>query len=350
MSTTDVIVPCYNYGHYLRACVESVLNQAGVDVRVLILDDASPDHTPEVAEELCRDSRVEYRRHKHNCGHIDTFNEGIEWAKADYTVLLSADDLLVPGALSRAAGILDAHPQVGFVHGRQMVFKTEPGPTASLGDVVEAPYCIESGEEYIEARCTAADNPVATPTVVVRTALQHEIGGYRKSLPHTADMELWLRFAIRGPIAWVDAHQACKRLHASNMQYQFTESLGDLKQREAAIDSFLAEHECRLKEVERLRALAKRTLATQWFWAGSRAFDRGELVTCAECLEYGTHLFPALSATPEWSRLQWKRRLGHPLWGIFRPLFDRLRGRIDSSTSSHLGGKTILYGHNRGDN
>ena len=44
-----MIVPCYRYGHYLRQCVESVLSQSHGDLRVLIIDDASPDHTEEVA-------------------------------------------------------------------------------------------------------------------------------------------------------------------------------------------------------------------------------------------------------------------------------------------------------------
>ncbi len=48
MSFVDVIVPCYRYGHFLRECVESVLEQE-VNVRVLIIDDASPDDTAEVA-------------------------------------------------------------------------------------------------------------------------------------------------------------------------------------------------------------------------------------------------------------------------------------------------------------
>src|SRR6266436_2977703 len=84
MSRVNVIVPCYNYGHYLRECVESVLSQEGVDVRVMIIDDCSPDNTPQVAAELMsRDSRIEYRRHEKNIGHIATYNEGLEWASGD---------------------------------------------------------------------------------------------------------------------------------------------------------------------------------------------------------------------------------------------------------------------------
>src|SRR4051812_8374346 len=100
MSRVDVITPCYKYGRFLRRCVQSALDQQGVDVRVLILDDASPDNTPDVAAELLKeDSRVQYRRHAVNQGHIATYNEGLNWASGDYLLLLGADDLLTPGAL-----------------------------------------------------------------------------------------------------------------------------------------------------------------------------------------------------------------------------------------------------------
>ena len=61
MSSVDVIEPCYRSAHFLRKCVESMLSQQGVDVRVLILDDASPDSTSEVGAALASaDERVTY--------------------------------------------------------------------------------------------------------------------------------------------------------------------------------------------------------------------------------------------------------------------------------------------------
>jgi len=46
VSSVDVVIPCYNYARFLSRCVDSVLQQQGVDVRVLIIDDASSDDTP----------------------------------------------------------------------------------------------------------------------------------------------------------------------------------------------------------------------------------------------------------------------------------------------------------------
>src|ERR1700738_1157211 len=127
LSTVDVVIPCYNYARYLRGCVQSVLSQPGVDVRVLVIDDASSDETPELGLELAAsDSRVNFRRHDTNKGHIATYNEGlIDWSTADYTVLLSADDLLAPGSLSRAVGIMDGNANIGMVYGSTVHFERE---------------------------------------------------------------------------------------------------------------------------------------------------------------------------------------------------------------------------------
>jgi glycosyltransferase involved in cell wall biosynthesis len=124
MSSVSVVVPCYRYGRYLEESVGSVLDQEGVDVRVLVIDDASGDDSPDVAREIAsRDPRVEVSVHAANRGHIGTYNEGLlDWASGDYTVLLSADDRLAPGALKRATELLDAHPNVGFAYGNVLWF------------------------------------------------------------------------------------------------------------------------------------------------------------------------------------------------------------------------------------
>src|ERR687887_420932 len=117
--TVSVVIPCYRYGRFLPDCVRSVLDQEGVDVRVLIIDDASPDDSAQVALRLAaEDERVEVRVHEVNKGHIATYNEGLlEWADGDYSVLISADDLLTPGSLARATAVMEAHPSVGLVYG-----------------------------------------------------------------------------------------------------------------------------------------------------------------------------------------------------------------------------------------
>ena len=268
----DIIIPCYNYGRYLGDCVQSILSQPGVDIRVLIIDDASSDNTPAVSDNLAsQDSRLLYRRHTVNQGHINTYNEGFAWASSDYVMLLSADDLLASGALQRAARVMDAHPNVGLVCGRQISFAESPPVAAAFSDT-NFEYRVQSGAEYMESACATASNPMTTATAMMRTSLLHSIGGFDQSLPHTADMEMWLRLAARSSVAWIDSLQAFKRRHQTNMQYQYlATALGDLKGRPAAFMSFFAKDGDLLQEQHRLSSLARSRLGYDAFWAASGA-------------------------------------------------------------------------------
>jgi hypothetical protein len=328
MSQVDVIVPCYNYGHFLRGCVESVLAQQGVNVRVLIIDDASPDHTAEVGAALAaQDGRVEFRRHATNRGHIDTYNEGLEWTDGDYALLLSADDQLISGALLRAARLMDVHTEVGFTYGEQI--KTSNPEAEDYQVPREYGWTILTGPEFLELCCTGdsyGENIVGTPTAVVRTSLQKKLGGYRKDLPHAGDMEMWMRFAVHASVGKVEAVQAYKRCHDNNMQ-KFYSCIKDFLQRKAAFDVLFEAYSKRIEDGQRLRRLASRCLAEGAFWMGSAAFDRGEEETCRRLLDLALEIDPTLRHWPAWYRLRLKRALGPAVWGLMRPLVRRLRHR-----------------------
>src|SRR3974377_1558569 len=87
------IVPCYKLGHLLAECIESILAQGYQDFEVLIMDDCSPDNTPEVAKSF-GDARIQHIRNEPNLGHLRNYNKGIGLAKGDYIWLISADDSL----------------------------------------------------------------------------------------------------------------------------------------------------------------------------------------------------------------------------------------------------------------
>ncbi|KCZ58328.1 glycosyltransferase family 2 protein [Hyphomonas chukchiensis] len=136
MADVDVVIPCYNYAHYLEGCVASILSQRDVDVRILIIDDCSPDNTEEVGRRLAaEDHRVHYSKNPQNLRLIATANRGIlDWAESRYTLLISADDALTPGALARAVEILDQHPEAGMLYGMAVMMGSE-GPPPHAADI-----------------------------------------------------------------------------------------------------------------------------------------------------------------------------------------------------------------------
>ena len=310
MSRVDVVVPCYKYAHFLRECVTSVLTQQGVDVRVLIIDDCSPDHTPEVGQQLAvEDSRVEYRRHAVNRGHIATYNEGLmEWASGDCCLLLSADDFLLPGALERATRVMDANPTVSVCYGQ--VIRSNRSHTASDTAASTGNSRIIPGREYIQAVCEAGENKIETPTAVVRTRIQHQVGGYDPALPHAGDMEMWLRVAAHGDVAVIDAHQAVYRIHGNNMSDHYYAGVGDIRQRRAVFDAFFNRCRDQIDGWQQLRQHAMRATAMSAFWSASRCFDMGDSATSKALLGAAIEIWPPIRQTREWRRFAIRRVLG----------------------------------------
>jgi glycosyltransferase involved in cell wall biosynthesis len=309
MPRVDVIVPCYNYGRFLEGCVESALRQQDVDVRVLIIDDASPDDTEGVGRRLAeRDTRVTYRRHAVNQGHIATYNEGLlEWADGDYALVLSADDMLTPGALARAARLMDANPQVGMTYG-DVICTTAPD-FAGVPVPLEYVVGVTSGPAFIEASCRALSTEVETVTAVVRTSVQRAVGGYRKELPHAGDQEMWLRFASVSAIGRVKAPQGFYRRHAANMSAGYVAGKHH-EQVRAAFGYFFREFGNRVPDCGRLQGLFGQGLATEALHLAHQAFDADDSKACSKLLTEAESLWPGIRNHPRWQRLRLKRVLG----------------------------------------
>jgi Glycosyl transferase family 2 len=310
MAKIDIVIPCYNYGHLLEACVSSVLKQSVHDVRVLIIDDASQDDSLLVANRIARaDQRVSIISHGQNLGHISTYNEGISWASAKFFLLLSADDLLVPGALERAAEIMDTNTDVVLTHGIGISwYSNSPLPEAHL----EKSYTW-TRHDLIGEMCAIGGNTVSTPTAIARTCIQKDIGNYRASLPHSADMEMWLRFAARGSVARINAPQAIYRKHPLAMSNSYiSEAIRDYEQCKDAFDAFFGSCGEPLVKSHILQTRARRALANRAFRSGTRSLRRGRVNSGFSLLTWSMDADPRLRYFP-------------PLWQLLR--FPGVEGR-----------------------
>jgi glycosyltransferase involved in cell wall biosynthesis len=318
----DVIVPCYNYGRYLRQCVTSVLREPRLAVRVLIIDDASSDDSAEEARRLAaEDDRIEVRVHATNQGHVATFNEGLDWVEQDYLLLLSADDIAAPGALRRAVDLMEARPEVAFVIGRAIRFRTEDEFAAAEREALDDLAAgvgeqVTAGWDFIGRLCHSSMNPVETATAVVRSAVHKRVGHYAPALRHSGDLEMWLRCARHGHVGEIAAVQAFVRLHGANMRdgYCGQDAQGDYLQRRDAFVSFFE----RLGDDPDhgvLLDVALSALAQNLLWDASRAIEQGR--PCAELVALAIDIHPGVRRTAQYRRLMIKRRM-HKILDIAR--------------------------------
>jgi glycosyltransferase involved in cell wall biosynthesis len=329
MPRVSVVIPCYNYGRYLRECVASVLAQEGVALDILIIDDASSDDSPQVAADLAsKDSRVKVICHAFNHGHLHTYNEGLALVAGTYAVLLSPDDILTPGSLQRACALMEAHPEVGLVYGRPLMFSDDrPRPPAVIGPVR---WTIWPGREWFEIRCRLIENCIRSPEVVLRSSLLKRIGLFRFELPHSGDLELWLRFALSADIAYVaGADQAYYRDHSAGMHHAlFSGAIDDHRQISAAFEIIFRDHGEQIPDRPRIQRRVRRALNRRALKLACRVYDREPFdSTEATALEaMAGNLGFAGGLENDWRtwwvirRLRMRKLLGASRWRMLLPV------------------------------
>lgn len=104
----SIIIPVYNAEKYLSQCVNSILTQSYSDFEVILVDDGSPDSSPQQCNQyLQADHRVKVI-HKSNGGQSDARNAGLDIATGDYIIFVDSDDWWYDkNALRNIAEIID---------------------------------------------------------------------------------------------------------------------------------------------------------------------------------------------------------------------------------------------------
>jgi hypothetical protein len=258
----SVVIPCYNYGRFLGDAVGAALDQPGLDLEVIVVDDASTDDSLEIARQLeAQYPPVHVVAHEKNLRHLATYEDGLARATGEYFALVSADDALAPGSLTRAVALMEAHPGVGLVYGNARYFEgSVPRHRPGLQT-----WSTWSGAEWIEAVCHLGLNRILSPEAVMRTDLMRELGGFERSLPHSADFYTWLRSAARADVGRVNGvTQAYYRLHQQNMHFTLHDGADvDILQRQAAFQLFFATDRHLIGDSTALESLAARALAKE---------------------------------------------------------------------------------------
>jgi glycosyltransferase involved in cell wall biosynthesis len=303
----SVVIPCYNYGNFLPQAVRSAtVDQPGVDVDVLVVDDASPDGSGDVARALAdADPRVRVLQHEQNKGHLETYNDGLRAVEGDYVALLSADDLLGRGALARSAALLDARPSVGFVYGIAQKFFDEP----KTGPRRVRSWGIWQGREWYVGRARSGRNPILSPEVVMRRKLLDELGYYDLKLPHTADMYLWMRAAQVSDVGRVNGpFQAHYRMHPNQMHWtDFHGVANDLRERLRTWQRVFDEDP---GDSTGLDEAARKALAFEAAGYAAVAYDQGrnDGVPAGELSGLAREIWPDITATRAWRYLEVRRK------------------------------------------
>lgn len=200
-------IPNYNYGRFLRQCVESALAQDHAAVEVLVSDNASTDDSCEVLASFT-DPRLRWWRNEGNVGVFPNWDKLLAAARGRYVKILQADDWLEPGFVS---GCLEAMDRTGADHamtGFRFAGAREGEERPALG----GPAFAAPGRGAVAARLWDLTRFVQpTPTLFHRDLVPEGYGGGSENM--CRDFVYWSKALIRGRPVLVDRVLAVQRIH-----------------------------------------------------------------------------------------------------------------------------------------
>lgn len=213
MKTVSIIIPAYNQAQYLAQTIESALGQTYAAVEVVVVDDGSPDSTPEVAARFQGRPNFRYIRQE-NTGLGGARNRGIRESTGEYLCFLDADDYFHPEKVARQVALLEADASLGFSYCDIVTVDEKGRALENQFSVAQAGREL-SGDIFPSLMLGGYFPP---HTVMIRRMIVEALGGFDRELGGHADYDLWLRAAAAGHAAvFVAEPLAYYRTHGDSM-------------------------------------------------------------------------------------------------------------------------------------
>lgn len=233
-----IITPVFNGEIFLEETINSVLS-AKIDIsyEYIVIDDGSTDSTQEIIKKY-RD-RISYFTQE-NIGEAGTVNRGLEYAKGEFILVLSADDpLLTAELVKKSISLLASDDQIAAVYPDWIVI----GEDGKLLKTNLLP-------EYSENEMIGRSKCLPGPGVIFRKNKALEIGGRNSKWKYVSDFDFWLRLSRKGKLVHLPGVLAQWRanensISISQRNYQMA------SERITVIEEFLVENKVS-KQLEKM--------------------------------------------------------------------------------------------------
>ncbi len=200
----SVIVPSYNQAQYIRATLDSILQQDYVNLECIVVDGGSKDKTLEVLQSYS-DPRLKWISERDK-GQSDALNKGLQRASGEIITYLNSDDLIDPGAISFAVQYFDQHPQVDLLYGDGYFVDAQGSRISSY-----------KGAPFVLVLCILNGQDLAQPGTFWKRELTQKIGLFEVELHYRMDFDYWIRAALAGfRLEYVAGERAAYRLHGES--------------------------------------------------------------------------------------------------------------------------------------
>ncbi len=205
----SVIMSVYNEKlEWLSKAVESILNQTYKDFEyIIIIDNPNLDKSAMdyLENKATNDARIRIRRNEKNIGLMNSLNVGIKLAKGEIIARMDADDISLPDRFERELKFMQQN-NFDLVSGNRIDID-ENGK-----EIGRAIHVMDNPQKHLPYT-----NFIVHPSVMVRTDVMRELGGYR-GFYNSEDYDMWLRILSAGySIGVIKDYLVCYRIRQSSM-------------------------------------------------------------------------------------------------------------------------------------
>jgi glycosyltransferase involved in cell wall biosynthesis len=292
----SIVVPTFDRVDYLRPALDSVFAQTFGDWELIIADDGSGADLRTYLRDLGNRPRVKVVWLPHRGLPAAVRNAAVREAAAAHVAFLDSDDLWAPRKLERQLASLAARPECRWSY---TAFRQVDHLGAPLAGERTRRWHPHAGHIFAEVVTHTAE--IRTPSVMVARQLLIDVGGFDEGVRSGEDYDLWMRLALRSPVAVVAEPLVDVRRHERNYSRDWAiafhgrdRSLAKLAatvdpgrrallRRERARNGaqLVAEHAHRGEGLHALRALVDSAAYAwpypEWWWRALRAAARGYL-------------------------------------------------------------------------
>jgi glycosyltransferase involved in cell wall biosynthesis len=203
-------IPTYNRADsYLRAAVQSALDQTYPNLEVVISDNGSVDHTEELIRSIA-DPRIRYFKQEQNLGVTGNFNFCVQQARGAYFLLLCDDDLIDPDFVETCMDAAGDRTDYGMIRTGMRRIDPEGNVTKERPNLVGG----LPTKEFFHAWFRGGQTPMHLCSTLFNREGLLEVGGFESVKHLWCDVVPEVRLAARYERVDIEEVKASFRIHA----------------------------------------------------------------------------------------------------------------------------------------
>jgi alpha-1,3-rhamnosyltransferase len=207
----SVVVPSFNHARFIKATLNSIINQTLPPDELLVIDDGSADDSVQVIESVLTECPFPSELvSRENRGLSATLNEGFQRTRGDYFAYLGSDDLWLPQFLRARMELLNERPGAVLAYGHSYLIDED---NRIVDCTAEWATYVDGDARLMLLQTTA---PMSPTVMYRRAALELHRWDEDSKLE---DYDLYLRLSTDGTFAFDERVLSAWRRHGSNVSW-----------------------------------------------------------------------------------------------------------------------------------